>query len=125
MHIATGHFSPVNLGMLPLTEYHVGIENNAFLPAVQHQSGSALKLDLCYFNTSPHCGLMLEQPTCLVQLSPTGRGDSRRPAEEGEVKGRGAVSPAHLLNDTPGTPEGPVGLNAGAKGGDTDTPLML
>lgn len=53
-----------------------------------------------------------------------GRGDSRRPNEEGEVKGKAADSPAHLLNDTPGIPEGPVGPakehNTGSKVGDAD-----
>lgn len=63
---------------------------------------------------------MLEQPTCLVQLSPLGQGGSRRPEEEGQVKGKAAVSPAHLLTDTPGTVEGHVGLYTGAKGGVTD-----
>lgn len=34
--------------------------------------------------------------------------DSRRTKKEGEVKGKAADNPAHLLNDTAGTPKVPV-----------------
>lgn len=64
---------------------------------------------------------MLERPTCLFQLSFLEQEGSRRPEKEGQVKGKAAVSPAHPLNKTPKTADGPVGLYTEAMGADTDT----
>lgn len=44
MHIATGPYSPVNLGMPRLTECHVGIQNNSVLPVMQQHSGTGFLL---------------------------------------------------------------------------------
>lgn len=71
-------------------------------------SGATLQLEWLQ-HINPHWADVLKQPTWLVQLSLMGRGDRRRPEEKRKVKGNAAGSPAHLLHDTPGTPEGPVG----------------
>lgn len=76
-HIATGCFSPVNLGVLPLTNCHVSLRNTAFLPVAQHYCWNGFKLNAAH---QPVWADVLQLPMCLGSAVScvTGRQQSER-----------------------------------------------